>query len=374
MIHFHSSAASNLDAVYPQFATFMKGIFHIAAVDTSTKEGAEIQQFYKTNKPIIILGDDKQTILAAPNEPHDLQSLSNALSQALTETIHERSKKFHFTDTQSSVDKVVYLTQSNFAEQVYQSKNVVAVAFTAPWCGHCQRLEPEWKAAALKLSKEPVTLGWVDATTETQLAQEFNVRGYPTIKVFSNKQTPFDYPGERTADAIVQYMLMEVDRSGIPTELQELTNQTLLDDHCRGANHICVLAFLPHILDSGADGRKKYRNTLSEVSKGFRSAYSFLWLEGSSQPKLEQALELTFGYPALVAVSLDRQAYAVLHGAFEEKGITAFLHSITTGRQPTVKLNGSLPKLETVTPWDGKDGEPIEEEFDLSELFDEGEL
>ena len=115
---------------------------------------------------------------------------------------------------------------------------------------------------------------------------------------------------------------------------------------------------------------------LAKVAKNFRgtAAFTFLWWEGTAQPAFEQALELSFGFPALVAFSMDRQAYAVLHGSFSEKQMTAFLHGITTGRQATIKLSQPLPKLETVEPWDGKDGAPIEEEFDLSELFDEGEL
>ena len=79
---------------------------------------------------------------------------------------------------------------------------------------------------------------------------------------------------------------------------------------------------------------------------------------------------LTFGFPALVALSLDREAYAVMRGSFSEKSVAAFLHGVTTGRQPTIKLSKSIQDVVVATePWDGLDGAPIEEEMSLDEIM-----
>ena len=75
------------------------------------------------------------------------------------------------------------LDQTNFDALVLKSKDIWIVEFYAPWCGHCQALEPEYAQAARNL-KGQVKLGKVDATVEQALAQRFNVRGYPTLKVF----------------------------------------------------------------------------------------------------------------------------------------------------------------------------------------------
>lgn len=104
---------------------------------------------------------------------------------------------------------VVILTGENFDDQVLGSKDIWFVEFYAPWCGHCQKLEPEWNEAATKL-KGQVKFGKVDATVEGALAQRFGVKGYPTIKVFEYGEGKTDskakaYEGSRDAPAIIQF-------------------------------------------------------------------------------------------------------------------------------------------------------------------------
>jgi len=111
---------------------------------------------------------------------------------------------------------VVQLTKSNFAQEVFNSDHVWLVEFYAPWCGHCKNLVSAWEAAATNL-KGIVKVGAVNCDDEKELAGMFQVKGFPTIKVFPSERSenphqkglPWknaeDYNGARTAAAIATF-------------------------------------------------------------------------------------------------------------------------------------------------------------------------
>lgn len=78
---------------------------------------------------------------------------------------------------------VAVLKEGNFSEFIAKNKHVM-VEFYAPWCGHCQALAPEYAAAATELKGENVMLAKVDATEEAELAQKYDVQGYPAVFFF----------------------------------------------------------------------------------------------------------------------------------------------------------------------------------------------
>lgn len=99
---------------------------------------------------------------------------------------------------------VITLTSSNFTKTVRDSE-LILVQFYAPWCKHCQQLEPEYEAAARSLSEYGIPLAKVDGPAEKALADSFKVVGWPSLRIFRRGRV-FEYKGPREYKGIVEYM------------------------------------------------------------------------------------------------------------------------------------------------------------------------
>ncbi|XP_028310762.1 protein disulfide-isomerase [Gouania willdenowi] len=161
----------------------------------------------------------------------------------------------------SEEEDVLVLKKSNFDEAL-QAHPDILVEFYAPWCGHCKALAPEFAKAAgmLKAEGSSIRLGKVDATEEIELAQEYGVRGYPTIKFFKGgeKESPKEYSAGRQADDMVNWLKKRTGPS--VATLNEVTEvESMIAD-----NDVVVVGFFK---DAASDGAKIYQRAADAVDE-----------------------------------------------------------------------------------------------------------
>merc|ERR1711899_229545 len=389
IVEFYAPWCGHCKQLAPQYqkaAQALKGIIGVGAVDCDVHKQLCGQYGVQGFPTIKVFGANK-------NKPEDYQGgrTADAIVQAAQKSAQKLVQDRLGGKSSSGGGKsggggggakgeVVELTDSNFKKLVLQSDDMWLVEFFAPWCGHCKNLEPHWKSAAGEL-KGKVKLGAVDATVHQELAQQYGVRGYPTIKYFPAgvKSGPEEYDGGRTSDDIVAWALGKHVENIPSPELVQITKQADIEEHCEQRS-LCVIAFLPHILDCQSKCRNNYIKMLTQLGDKFKKqGWGWLWSEGAAQMDLEESLGIGgFGYPAMAVVSHKKMKYSRLTGSFGHDGIREYLRDLSYGKGRTDTVKGAkLPKISKIEGWDGKDGElPVEEDIDLSDvdLDDKDEL
>ncbi|OBS81445.1 hypothetical protein A6R68_20331 [Neotoma lepida] len=302
-------------------ATALKDVVKVGAVDADKHQSLGGQYGVQGFPTIKIFGANK-------NKPEDYQggrtgeAIVDAALSALRQLVKDRlsgrsggysSGKQQGRGDSSSKKDVVELTDDTFDKNVLDSEDVWMVEFYAPWCGHCKNLEPEWAAAATEVKEQ--TKGKV--------------------------------------------------------KLAAIINEDVAKKTCE-EHQLCVVAVLPHILDTGAAGRNSYLEVLLKLADKYKKKmWGWLWTEAGAQYELENSLGIGgFGYPAMAAINARKMKFALLKGSFSEQGINEFLRELSFGRGSTAPVGGgSFPTITTREPWDGRDGElPVEDDIDLSDV------
>lgn len=77
------------------------------------------------------------------------------------------------------------INQDKFQELVINAKKPVLVDFWAEWCGPCRSLAPVLDQVAQELG-EKASVVKVNVDENGELAQQFGIRGIPTMIFFKN--------------------------------------------------------------------------------------------------------------------------------------------------------------------------------------------
>lgn len=205
---------------------------------------------------------------------------------------------------------VVVLKEGNFSEFIEKNKHVM-VEFYAPWCGHCQSLAPEYAAAAtqLKEEEEDVKLAKVDATEENELAQKYDVQGFPTILFFiDGLHKP--YPGQRHKDAIVTWIKKKTGPAVQNLTTTEEAEKILADDKT------VVLAFLDSLV--------------GDASKEFAAASKVeddVIFYQTASPDVAKLFHIDpkSKLPSLVLLKKEAEKVSTFDGQFSKSAIVDFI-------------------------------------------------
>ncbi|XP_029293771.1 protein disulfide-isomerase A2 [Cottoperca gobio] len=224
----------------------------------------------------------------------------------------EAPKKEKTTEIEEE-NNVMILHINNFATALSENQYLL-VEFYAPWCGHCKKLEPVYAEAAGKLKGEEATirLAKVEATEEKELAEEFNVGGFPTLKLFMNgdRKQPIEFTGKRSAEGIIQWMKRRAG-PGAPVLDSADSAAQFIDSH-----NVTVVGF--------------FDNLESEVAKVFKElALDFTDAEFavSASPEVFQKYEVKANSVVLFKKFDDGRADFSLseEGKLDKKNLTTFI-------------------------------------------------
>lgn len=370
LVEFYASWCGHCKQLAPEYekaAKALKGVVNLAAVEDQAVMGEYGVKGFPTLK---WFGENKKS-------PEEYQSgrtakaMTEFAMKKVNDMVSKRIGGGNFGGGSSGGSggsgggDTVVLTDSNFDQLVMQdTKNVWFVKFYAPWCGHCKAIAGVWDQLATDM-KGKVKIAKLDATVENAVPQRFGVQGFPTIKLFpSGKKTDNSavaYEGGRDLSSFKQFAEKYY---SMTLEAEQLLSQKQFDESCqKDGSQLCLIAFLPHIMETSAKERKKY---LDDYNNAARSAggvpATFLWSQGGDQYEFEEKLNLGFGFPALVAISRKKGIFVIHRGTFTEQSVRTFISGLSSPKHLN-DLPKALPEIITQKKWDGKDAPKEDEEL-----------
>lgn len=103
------------------------------------------------------------------------------------------------------------LNESNFDNEVLQSKVPVFVDFWAPWCGPCQMIGPIVEELAGEYNETKIKIKKVNVDESQILAGKYEVMSIPTFLMFKDGEMVDKIVGGVTKEKLKEFMDKHLD-------------------------------------------------------------------------------------------------------------------------------------------------------------------
>jgi len=196
-----------LAPTWEELATAAKGKFNVAKVDCTIEKDICSQAGIRGYPTVKFINDG---VVHDYNGARTIEAFSTFVEDFLNpnkeeekEEKKEEKEEKKEEKKEDAADGVIVLTDADFAEKTQTGDWFIK--FYAPWCGHCKNLAPTWDEFAIK-SKGKFNVAKVDCTVQTGVCGGEGIRGYPTLKFFSEGKK-FDYQGARTIEDFSKFVV-----------------------------------------------------------------------------------------------------------------------------------------------------------------------
>lgn len=185
-----SKQIGGLLAPFQEVAKHFKGKILFVYGDTSNEVTGSLTEFFgaTSDSPMVLAfdtqGEGKKHLLKGEISADSLNSFTEEFLEGTLEPYFKSDPVPEQDD--SGVTVVVGKT---FEEIVCDPSKDVLLEVHAPWCGHCQKLEPVYRRLGLRFQSVPsVVIAQMDGTTNEH--PNITVEGFPTIFFYpSNNKT-----------------------------------------------------------------------------------------------------------------------------------------------------------------------------------------
>ncbi|KAJ9070552.1 protein disulfide-isomerase precursor [Entomophthora muscae] len=230
---------------------------------------------------------------------------------------------------ESTDSSVLNLSADSFKDAIAEHK-IILVKFFAPWCGHCKTLAPQYETAASLLKETPLKLAEVDCTVHKSVCDEYQVQGFPTLKLFNEGEVS-DYDSARETTAIVKFMRNQL----LPTvsELSSEDFKSFLEPH--------QVVMVGYFSDADSDEAKVF----AEVAKKHRNEYVFGSISDEALAKEHEAK-----FPGVVIYKKFDDGKDKYEGEFTTEELTKFLKTSATPLIDDLSPNNFQKYMESKLP------------------------